>query len=292
MKEQVQETGVRKYFGDDFILLQNELIEAITALYNDHGNFIIQGCEVSDMGATWQVNAGVVLLRDDAGDNPKLCRFAGGIYSSATAQIYLTQAMLDKDDVPAYGRIYKDAATKNIVVEFIASAGTSLPAQADYITITKASGGASFLDAIQNSARRFVTDALINTWNAKFDEASGVPLADTKTGSNYTASVNVEQNVNIAKDRSDLDITQFTSIGATKVSNYTLHTSANFVFSKLTCEIIGSGTATINVIHGAKTICSLSVTGGTQSVTRYFLARRLGDKWIKLIDNQATSPII
>ena len=111
MKQQIQENGVRKWFGDDFIALQDELIEAMTAIFADHGNFIISGCTVADLGATWQVDAGIVLLRDDAGDNPKICRYAGGIFNTAVAQIYLTQSALDKDDVPAYGRLYKDAAT-------------------------------------------------------------------------------------------------------------------------------------------------------------------------------------
>lgn len=179
MKEQVQENGVRKWFGDDYIELQAELAAAIRAHYEDHGNMILSGCGVTDNGnGTYNLSAGVAVLKNSLGASLKLCRvYAQANIPAASFPIYLVQAQRDKTEVPAYGREYKDATTKNIIVEYYGKVETSLPAHGQYVSIASNGTAVRYRDAIQGAAYRFVTDAEKAGWNAKLD-TSGYTAAD------------------------------------------------------------------------------------------------------------------
>lgn len=182
MKEQVQELGVRKWFGDDFIDLQNELYATIRSLVADYGNMILSGCNVTNNGdATYNISEGVAYLRDSSGANGKYCRvYAQTNVAAASFPVYLVQASRDRTAVPAYGREYKDATTKNIIVEYYANVVTSLPAHANYVSITAAGVTTRFRDAIQSANYRFATDTEKTAWNAKLN-ASSYTAADVLT---------------------------------------------------------------------------------------------------------------
>ena len=182
MKEQVQELGVRKWFGDDFTALQTEVFAAIRALYEDHPNMILSGCTITDNGdTTYDLAAGIAVIRNSSGASPKICRvYAQENIPAASFPIYLVQATRDRTEVPAYGREYKDATTKNIIVEYYANVVTSLPAHANYVSITAAGVTMRFRDAIQSANYRFATDTEKTAWNAKLN-ASSYTAADVLT---------------------------------------------------------------------------------------------------------------
>lgn len=292
MKEQVQETGVRKYFGDDFITLQNEILTAMTAEFSNYGSFILSGCEVTDNGATWDIAPGIVFLFAPGGLTPKICRFAGGTYQSAENPVYLVQDTKDRVDVPAYGRVYKDAQTKNIIVEYYAKAQLALPIFSDYITINKAGGAKKYLDAIQNATHRFLTDAQIATFNNKFDETSGVPAFAQQVGSEYTASSTANVTATIPKDRTELYLTQIVNTGNTNTSEYTIDPTTKTLYIKLLLFIHAGGSAgTLRVKAGSTIIAEITEPQAGQ-YTRHWYLVKVGTAWIKVIAGTGADPAI
>jgi hypothetical protein len=168
MKEQTQETGVRKWFGDDFINMQTELMAAIKGLISDFGNCILSGCAVTDNGdGTYSISDGIAYLLDNTGANGKICRVYAQTVTEANFPVYLQQASKDKDDVSAYGRAYLDANTKNVIVEYYAQIVTVQPGHAQYITLSSAGVVTRLRDALQSASFRFVSDTEKNTWNQK-----------------------------------------------------------------------------------------------------------------------------
>lgn len=168
MKEQVQETGVRKWFGDDFINMQNELSNAVTALIGKYGPCVLSGCEltVNQGEGTYTLGDGFAYLLDENGENGKICRVYAQTFGWA-GPWFLFQASRDKTDVPAYGRTYKDGNTKNIIVEYYGKYDYSQPAHANYLQISEVGVVNTFRDALQSAIYRFVTDTEKSTWNAK-----------------------------------------------------------------------------------------------------------------------------
>ena len=168
MKQQVQEIGVRKWFGDDFINLQNELLAAIEGIVSDYGNCVLSGCTVTNNGNnTYTISDGIAYLKDSTGANGKICRVYSQTIAAASFPVYLQQSSKDKDDVSSYGRAYQDAITKNIIVEYYAEIVTVQPAHANYLSLTSAGVVTKFRDALQTSSYRFVTDNEKTAWNAK-----------------------------------------------------------------------------------------------------------------------------
>lgn len=162
MKRQVQQAGVRKYFGDDLVGLQAEPLAAIDAFFAEHGPCIIQGCEVtSNSAGGYDVAAGMVAL--DAEDTAEVRRvmvmpFAGA--ASVSMPLYLTAQR------QAISRVYGDGKSKPIAYDYKAVASAVKPAEGTpYLEIT-AAGGLRFVDAVQDAAHRFITDAERTKWNA------------------------------------------------------------------------------------------------------------------------------
>jgi hypothetical protein len=178
MKQQVQETGVRKWFGDDFINMQNELMSAIEGIISDYGNCVLSGATVTNNGnGTYTISDGIAYLKDSTGANGKLCRIYSQTIASASFPVYLQQASKDKDDVSGYGRAYQDAITKNIIVEYYAEIVTVQPAHSNYLSLTSAGVTTKLRDALQSAAYRFVSDTEKTAWNAKL-AASAYTAAD------------------------------------------------------------------------------------------------------------------
>jgi hypothetical protein len=72
MKEQVQETGVRKWFGDDFIDLQTEMNEGAKSPYTDFGSCVISGAAVTNNGnGTYTIADGIAYLVNNLGNERK-----------------------------------------------------------------------------------------------------------------------------------------------------------------------------------------------------------------------------
>lgn len=74
MKEQVQVVGVREsWYGDDLLSLQTEALEPLQKFFSRFGAIILQGCEITDNGADWDISAGIVGIAH--ADGYKLARF-------------------------------------------------------------------------------------------------------------------------------------------------------------------------------------------------------------------------
>lgn len=178
MKEQTQETGVRKWYGDDLINMQTELMAAIKSIVSDFGNCILSGCTVTNNGdGSYTMSDGIAYLLDSTGANGKICRVYGQTIEEANYPVYLQQASRDKDSVSAYGRAYLDANTKNIIVEYYAQVLTVQPSHSNYILLDTDGEGTRLRDAMQSSIYRFVSDSQITLWNQKLS-ASVYTAAD------------------------------------------------------------------------------------------------------------------
>ena len=179
MKQQVQAAGVRKWFGDDFINLQTELTDADIALISDFNtNCILSGVKVTANGGNWDVSAGLVYLLDATGANGKICRVDAE--TNITLPIYYEQETLDKDDVAAYGRVYKDAVNKDIINEYHAKSLAAAPGHAEYLTITSAdSANVRFKDVLRlefNDGRK-AASLDIGAWDMESSVAGNATFA-------------------------------------------------------------------------------------------------------------------
>jgi hypothetical protein len=175
MKEQVQETGVRKWFGDDFINLQTEMNEGAKSPYTDFGSCVISGALVTNNGnGTHTISDGIAYLVNNLGTNGKLCRIYAQTFPAASFPVYLVQASRDKTQVPAYGRLYKDGNNKNVINEYYGSLVTVNPGHVYYLAFTTTTVNKRYRDVIQDVNYRFVTDTEKNTWTAKAPTANPI----------------------------------------------------------------------------------------------------------------------
>lgn len=173
MKEQVQENGVRKWYGDDLTNMQSEINRSIIAIVEEYGSCIISGVNVTESGGVYSISDGVAFLKDSTGSNGKMCRvYAQTGLTAGNFPLYMVQATKDRTQVPAYGRAYKDGNTKNIIVEYYAKLETVQPAHSNYVTITSNNQLRRLRDAMQSALYRFVTDSEKTAWNGKLNSSS------------------------------------------------------------------------------------------------------------------------
>lgn len=187
MKRQVQETGIRRWFGDDYISLQNELYSALEGFFEPYGNMIIKGCEITDNGVNWQIGAGLVGLYSPTGDEYRICRVAQTDIADSHVAAYLT---LTSTTVT---RPYKTGGSKTVVKEYKAQISTVQPGSGQYLIINANGNNIAFRDAIQNANYRMVTDTKISTWDNIINTIKGgVSLAYNTLEKlrSYIASVN------------------------------------------------------------------------------------------------------
>jgi hypothetical protein len=218
MKEQVQDTGIRKWYGDDFINMQNEILTAVKSIVEDYGNCVISGVITdADGNGNVIIGAGVAYLKDSSGVNGKLCRIYETTIAETSFPVYLVQASRDRNDIADYGRLYEDSATKNIIVEYYTQILTVAPAHSHYI-ILEANGSVKRLrDAMQDAAYRFVSDTQINLWNAKLN-ASGYTAADVLskllTVDSDTAGINATTIKSVTPGAGGLTLLALAALGA------------------------------------------------------------------------------
>ncbi len=124
MKRQIQKPGVRKWYADDFLKLQNQLYDAIEkAITGDVDNVILKGCVYVDF-----VNPGHYSI------TPGYCKIGG--------KICFTDTPIDVDHLPAYlqaeeietnTREYADGQNKptevhyKIKVSYTSNGGNEIP---------------------------------------------------------------------------------------------------------------------------------------------------------------------
>lgn len=144
MKKLVQNTGVRKWYGDEWITIQDEANTVIEGFFGHYNTpFILSGCEVD--GTT--IASGIVGLIH--ADGFKLCRFAGA--TGVTFPIYLKPVKTEET------RPYLDGATKPVA--YVYAAEISETTAAGYLEIKADGSTARFNDIIQDASHRMLTDA-------------------------------------------------------------------------------------------------------------------------------------
>ncbi len=156
MKEQVQQTGVRKWYGDDWLDIQNELMNIMEGHFGHFGKqFIVSGCTV----AATTISAGIVALNTE--DGFKLCRFEGatGILFPA----YLKPQIVEDT------RLYLDGDVKPVTKSY--NAVVSSTNNGSYLQLKQDNTTDRFTDIIQDGNHRFVNDDQIAGWNGAVGSA-------------------------------------------------------------------------------------------------------------------------
>jgi len=163
MKKLVQNSGVRKWYGDEWITIQDEANTVIEGFFGHYNTpFILSGCEVDGTN----IAAGIVGLIH--ADGFKLCRFAGA--TGVTFPIYLKPVKTEET------RQYLDGATKAVAYIYTAEASTS---SAPGCLEIKADGSTPhFRDAFQDANNRFCSDVE----KANYAEQASSAIATLRDG--------------------------------------------------------------------------------------------------------------
>ena len=124
MKRQVQQTGIRKYFGADLVELQGEPLKVLDSLFAEYGPCVIQGCEpsVAEDG-TYDIAPGLVALRtaDPEGAERVMAMPFGGARG-----VSLPVWLVAEDTVQE--RVYGDGKVKPVAHSYSAVVTASEPA--------------------------------------------------------------------------------------------------------------------------------------------------------------------
>lgn len=124
MKRQTQKPGVRKWYGNDWTDLQNELYKAIEeGILAKVSNAVLSGCELVANGANFDLSAGIVFI------DGNVCFFEG--ITNSALPIYLTKEIVETDN-----RVYANLQSLPTEIHYKANATTDLPT-GDFITITE-----------------------------------------------------------------------------------------------------------------------------------------------------------
>lgn len=170
MKKQVQNTGERDWFGDDILMIQNEVWSFLETLLSQYNNAcIITGCVVTPHvggGGNFDISSGIILVQDSS-NVWQYCRFAGA--TNVSLPQYLVAAETDTN------ALYHDSVSKPIISSLDCVLQSSLPSSGGYLQLTSA-GAPTWLDIIQSSQKRFVTDAQIAAWNAAASIVPGLVI--------------------------------------------------------------------------------------------------------------------
>ena len=182
MKRHVQTPGVRKWAGSHLIELQSEPLKVLDDFFADHGPFVVRGCEVTKNGNTYNVAAGLVVLEGKDYQNSEatmVVPFAGA--SGVSLPLYLT---LDSE---VRQRTYNDGIVRPIAYDYYAKASTVLPAGDMSYLALKASGTPRYLDAIQDTKHRFITDTERATWNGAVSDLTKAAMYRGKVSAGTNA---------------------------------------------------------------------------------------------------------
>lgn len=159
MQKQTQLPGERKWWGSDWIMIQDELYKVLEAWLGQYGQAcILSGCEVSGSVGSYDISAGIILIKD-AGGNYQYAQFAGTTGASLPGFLVI--------DTSTTSILYEDGNTKVKLITNNAIFQTSPPAD-DYI-IMEAVGGLTWRDVIGMIAKVSI-GALASGHAVKFDK--------------------------------------------------------------------------------------------------------------------------
>ncbi len=168
MKRQIQQLGVKRWFGDDLIDLQAEPLKAIEEFFKPYYSCILSGCKVKIDEVDNRhkmITPGLVLfVWEELGQKHSVvAEFEGALGLPEHFNRYL---QLETEEIT---RQYDDGLTKPIAIYKKATIASTTPSE-PYIIITEDNeNNPNFRDALQSSKYRFVSDAEKNYWNEKYD---------------------------------------------------------------------------------------------------------------------------
>jgi hypothetical protein len=131
MKEFKQLAGVRRWHGDEFVALQNEVLEPLQALISDSGNCIISGCVVSFNGTNYVMSAGVFGCKH--ADGYKIVRLPLTVLPTFTGSNYLYVAKTTET------KLYDDGNVKQSAIVYTGAITTVQPSAGLYIQLSNIS---------------------------------------------------------------------------------------------------------------------------------------------------------
>ena len=173
MKRHIQEVGIRKWAGQDLVELQSETFRAIDGFFAQYGPCVIQGCEITPNGSVWDVAPGLVVLEGkDYGKRPvtMVVPFAGA--SGVSLPLYLTLTYAVQE------RVYGDGKVKPVACDYRAAASTVAPEEEIPCLVLDSGSVPRFVDVLQDSDHRFLTDTERLIWSAKETPAAAQEKAD------------------------------------------------------------------------------------------------------------------
>ncbi|HUW07855.1 MAG TPA: LamG domain-containing protein [Williamwhitmania sp.] len=159
MKEQVQQTGVRKWFGDDLVSLQVETLDAFQSFLQDLGPVIIQGLSIDGSN----LGSGVVAISH--ADGYKVARFAG-LADVAQWPVYVFIEKIVET------REYGDTQVKPVSNTYRATFAYEQPA-VPFLTINQNGNNAFYLDTILADAAK-LSKANRFAESQRFDKKVGI----------------------------------------------------------------------------------------------------------------------
>lgn len=171
MKRQTQTTGIRNWYGNDFLSLQEEGFKVLDGFFAQFGSFILAGCQVTAHDGKYDISPGLVVLAgsDDDGQATKMVVPFDGI-AQISLPVYLTLGCETVTDT------YEDGGVKPIAQDYKAVASAVQP-EGNYLIISQAEVF-RFVDAIQDARHRFVTDTDRANWNGKENPDAAQQKAD------------------------------------------------------------------------------------------------------------------
>lgn len=179
MKRQVQETGVRSYFGEDLIELQAEPLAALDAFFAQYGPCIVQGCEVTEnMDGTYDVTAGLVALEaDDPAGTGRIMVMPFGGAAGVVFPLYMYA------QIETVERLYDDGEVKPVAYDYTAQVSALPPAGGSPALTLIGTDVPRFVDVVQDASHRFISDAERTKWNGILQLAKEYAAEVAATGS-------------------------------------------------------------------------------------------------------------
>lgn len=153
MKRHVQQPGIRKWAAEDLLELQSEPLKALDEFFEEYEPCVIKGCNIFDNeDDTYNISAGLVALKgtDVAGNVTfKIVPFSGVENCPLPAYFFLSYSVVERE--------YADGKVKPIAYDYRAAVTAIKPEDVYYLELSL-DNVPRFVDVIQNSEHRFMTD--------------------------------------------------------------------------------------------------------------------------------------
>ncbi|WP_053405005.1 tail fiber protein [Persicobacter sp. CCB-QB2] len=141
MKRQTQDVGIKKWWGDYFVDMQDQIYTVLDRLFSQYGNCVIEGCETTGTAGNWSISEGLVgIIHADGFRVGRL---------EAQSVTGLTEVHFEMEKITHDGE-YKDGGIRPIAFEY--KANRVLNASANTLTIKLDGSHNIYQDLVQKKA--------------------------------------------------------------------------------------------------------------------------------------------